>query len=170
MRPIGHRVHIGTLDGEAIEVSMLGFSFDGFWEELSVLFGSRCMEALFAEEQPLMETEGEYETPQEKGRAKILLLPDAVCILPPTTGAVRIPLCFTEELRLDGYILRLATAAGGRYAVGRMGYDTKPFAERAQAAADAVKKARAAALGPIALKEPFTVKGLFRTAQPEHYW
>jgi len=170
LRPIDHRVHVRTLDGEAIEVSMLGFSFDGFWEELNGLFGDRCMEALFADEQPLMVAEGEYEAPREKGRAKLILLPDAVCILPPTTGAVRVPLCFTEELRLDGYLLHLATASGDRYTVGRMGYDTKPFAERARAAADAVKKARAAAIKPFALLEPFTVKGLFRTAQPEHHW
>jgi len=170
LRPRNHRVLIGTLAGEEIEVSMLGFSFDGFWEELTDRFGARSLEALFVEEKQLMLTEGEYETPRERGRAKIALYEDAVCILPGSCNAVRIPLCFTEELAPEGYLLRLTTAAGGRYTVGRMGYDTMPFMERAAQAADRVKKERARALEKLPLTAPFTEKGLFRTAAPEQYW
>ena len=117
-----------------------------------------------------MLSEGDYQTPRESGRAKIALFPDAVCILPQSSGAVRVPLCFARELRLDGYQLSIELETGARYTVGRMGYDTKPFAERARQASDSVKKARAQALGKIAVRPPFTHKGLFRTANPEQYW
>ncbi len=170
LRPLIHRVQLETLAGDEIENSMLGFSYDGFWEELMDLFGKRSLEALFVEESLVMLSEGEYQTPRESGRAKIALFPDAVCILPQTCNAVRIPLCFAEEIRLDGYLLHLTLASGARYTVGRMGYDTKPFAERAQQASDQVKKTRARLLSPLTLQDLFTVKGLFRTGQTEEHW
>ena len=170
LTPLNHRVLVDTLEGERIEISMLGFSYDGFWEELSGCFAARTLEALFVEGAPIMSVEGEYQTPEEKGRARIELYPDAVCILPPSCGAVRIPLCFTRELRLEGYLLHLTANGGARFVVGRMGYDTMPFAQRAQEAADRVKKERAALLAGLKLQPPFTHAGLFRTTTPELYW
>ena len=170
LRPVNHRVLIETRGGETVEISMLGFSFDGFWEELSDLYGRRSMEALFIEETQIMLCEGEYALPGESGRGRIALYPDAVCILPPSSRAVRIPLCFTEEIRLDGYQLTLTLRSGASCVVGKMGYDTKPFYERAAQASDRVKKERRAAEEKLPLHEPFTEKGLFRTKQPEEYW
>ena len=170
IRPINHRVFVDTLDGETVEVSMLGFSYDGFLEELCDCFAKRSMEALFAEETPIMRCEGEYALPQEKGRGIIILLPDAVCILPMRCHAIRIPLCFTKEIRLDGYLLHFTMLSGMTYTVGRMGYDTKPFAERAQAAADRTKKQRNQAIAKLKVAPPYTACGLFRTEEPELYW
>ena len=170
LRPVNHRVLIGTPAGEQIEISMLGFSFDGFWEELTDLYGRRSLEALFVEEDQQMRCEGEYEVPGERGRGVIALYPDAVCILPPSSRAVRIPLCFAERIDLDGYQLTLTLRSGARYAVGKMGYDTQPFAERAARFAAQVKKQRAAAIAALPLQPPFTEKGLFRTKEPEKGW
>lgn len=170
LRPVSHRVYIDLLPSGTVEISMLGHSYDGFWEELNDLFGKRTLEALFIEEKQLMLCEGEYETPRERGRGRIALYEDAVCILPPTCGAVRIPLCFAEEISLDGYVLRISLASGARYSVGRMGYDTKPFAERAARASELVKKQREAVLSAISARPPFTFKGLFRSAKPEEHW
>ena len=170
LRPVNHRVWVTTLEGEAIEISMLGFSFDGFWEELTDLFGQRSRQALFIEEPLVTLSEGEYRTPAESGRGKIALFEDSVCILPETCNAVRIPLCFTEEIRVKGYELTFTTAAGDRYIVARMGYDTQPFAERVVQFSQRVKKERARALEQISLQEPFTVKGLFRIRHPEQSW
>ena len=170
IRPINHRVFVDTLSGETVEISMLGFSYDGFLEELVDCFSKRSMEALFAQESTVMRCEGEYDIAGEKGRGVIVLLPDAICILPMTCSAVRIPLCFTRELSLDGYLLSITMLSGRRYTVGRMGYDTKPFAERAQAAADRTKKKRDAAIKKIQAEPPYTAKGLFRTEEPNLYW
>ena len=170
MVPMNHRVPIDLTDGERVEVSMLGFSYDGFWEELSTAFANRTLEALFVEGAPLMHVEGEYQTPAGKGRAIIELYPDAVCILPPNRGAVRIPLCFTGDIRLNGYMLGITLNSGAQYTVGRMGYDTAPFAERASQAADRVKKERLARISELKTTPPFTHTGLFRTTAPELYW
>ena len=170
IRPINHRVYIDTLSGEKVEISMLGFSYDGFLEELTDCFAKRSMEALFIEEEIIMRCEGEYQLPQESGRGLIVLLPDAVCVLPLTNRAVRIPLCFTREIILDGYQLHLTTVSGVRYTVGKMGYDTKPFAERTQKAAALTKSKRVMALLGSKPEPPFTHCGLFRTGQPELYW
>ena len=54
--------------------------------------------------------------------------------------------------------------------VGRMGYDTHPFAERCERQMQQVKKRRAAHLHTVQTQEPFTEKGLFRTDEEEAYW
>lgn len=170
-RPINHRVFADTLDGESIEISMLGFAYDGFWEELISCFEKRSMEALFAEETPIMRcSDAEYQIPGERGRGVVILLPDAICILPPTCHAVRIPLCFTKDIRLDGYLLNIIMNSGVKYVVGRMGYDTVPFAERTQKARDSIIKKRKQALSRLSLQVPYTRSGLFRTEHPEQYW
>ena len=170
IRPINHRVMIDTLGGGTIEVSMLGFSYDGFLEELTGCFAERSMEALFAKEQVIMRCEGEYKLPGESGRGTIVLLPDAVCVLPPTVRAIRIPLCFTRDITLNGYMLDITMRSGECYTVGRMGYDTKPFAERTVEAAERTKEQRARAIAGLKVDEPFNRCGLFRTQQPELYW
>lgn len=170
IRPINHRVYVDLLGGETVEISMLGFSYDGFLEELTDCFAKRSMEALFAHEEPIMRCEGEYQLADERGRGMIVLLPDAVCVLPMTDKAIRIPLCFTREIRLDGYLLQITMLSGAAYTVGRMGYDTMPFAERAQKAADITKKKRARAIAALEIQPPYSECGLFRTEEPELYW
>ena len=170
IRPKNHRVYIQTSSDGEIEVSMLGFSYDGFLEELTQCFTDRGMEALFAEEAPIMRCEGEYALPQENGRGIIVLLPDAVCVLPLNCRSIRIPLCFTREIKLDGYLLTITMQYGAENTVGRMGYDTKPFAERAQKSAELTKIKREKALAKLKTTAPFTHCGLFRTEQPELYW
>lgn len=148
LRPINHRVFLDMFDGYTIEISMLGFSYDGFWEELVQSFGKRSLDSLFLEEALSMDCEGEYELPAadggapERGRGHILLYPDSVCILPQTSHAVRIPLCFTEKFEQKGYFLYLTLVTGETYGIGRMGYDTIPFMDRCEAFLRKVKKDR----------------------------
>ena len=170
LSPINHRVLIDTFPGEKIEISMLGFAYDGFWEELMKSFSQRSLEALFVDETVIMHCEGEYQIFDEKGRAIVMLFPDAICILPQTCHAIRIPLTFTREIQLDGYMLHITMFSGQRYSVGRMGYDTRFFAERAKKAANRVKRQRSQGIEKVQLQAPFSQKGLFRTQQADHYW
>ncbi len=170
LSPLNHRVVLELLSGERIEITMLGFSYDGFWEELSGCYAARSLEALFVEGAPLMSCEGEYQLSDDAGRGRVELYPDAVCILPPNCRALRIPLCFTEQILLDGYLIRLTLFDGTVYTVGRMGYDTKPFAERAIQCMERTKKERAALLGRVAPRADFPHPGLFRTTQTELSW
>ena len=176
IRPINHRIFLDLLNGETAEISMLGFSFDGFYEELLQCFGERSKEALFVEEELIMQCEGEYALPEdsegakEAGRCLIALYPDAVCILPQTSHAVRIPLAFTAGIDRQGYCLYLTMQSGDVYMVGKMGYDTEAFEERCRRQTEKTKKKRAQLTAQIALQEPFTQKGLFRTRDEENYW
>ena len=175
LRPINHRVFVDLFDGSSVEISMLGFSYDGFWEELMTAFGSRSLEALFIEEPLLMDCEGEYGLPMEdggteRGRCKVQLYTDAVCILPQTSRAVRIPLCFAEEIVLEGYQLSIRMRTGEVYLVGKMGYDTKPFAERCMDSWKKTVKTRSQMLASLKTEQPFLHPGLFRTMQTEEHW
>ena len=170
LRPIGHRIYVGTLAGEQIEISMLGFSFDGFWKELTDCYGARSLEALFVEEEQLMLCEGEYNIPGASGRTNVALYPDAVCILPENCRAVRIPLCYAREITLNGYWINLTMQSGAVFLVGKMGYDTVPFYERAIRASEQVRREREKILAKTPLADPFNEKGLFRTGEPDVYW
>lgn len=170
LTPLNHRVVLELCSGEHVEITMLGFSYDGFWEELSGSFAARSLEALFVEGAPLMSCEGEYQIPGDAGRGQIELYADAVCILPPNSHAVRLPLCFTERIDLDGYLIRLTLFDGTVFSFGRMGYDTKPFAERACQSMERSKKERAALLAGVPQKPLFPRAGLFRTTQKELSW
>ena len=176
MKPINHRVYITLSDGSQAEISMLGFSFDGFWEELVGCFAERTRDALFIEEEKLMDCEGEYNIPgssmdqREAGRGRVQLYTDAVCVLPESSHAVRIPLCFTQDISLNGYQLLLRMRTGEEYMVGKMGYDTKPFAERVMKQAKITKQQREKLLQGVEAQEVFPEKGLFRTRQEGEYW
>jgi len=191
LKPVNHRVIISLLEGKQAVISMLGFSFDGFWEELLRCFGVRTAESLFIEEEKLMECDAEYQLPVlsnpmvasgilpyesirntdvEMGRGRVQLYTDSICILPETCHAIRVPLCFTSDISLDGYLLHIRMRGGEEYMVGRMGNDTHPFAERAIRQAKKVKEKREERLFHVGLTEPFTEKGLFRTADEDTYW
>ncbi len=171
-----HRVYIYLLTGATITVSMLGHSFDGFCENLSKSFNARSLESLFIEEECIMDCTGEFMipatsvSPAEQGRGRIALYPDSVCILPESSQAVRIPLCFAANINLNGYQIMISMRTGEVYSFGKMGYDTQPFAERCiKYAGDSVKK-RNALLSSITAEKPYTQKGLFRTAEEGKYW
>ncbi len=170
LSPINHRVIIDTLSNEKIEISMLGFSFDGFWKEIVDSYNARCLQSLFIDEALVMSCEANYVLPEEAGRGVVSLYTDCVCILPPSFRAVRLPLCYADRIDLNGYDLSITMRSGTVYTVGKMGYDTKPFTERCVNNSNVVKKQRAAAAASLPLNPPFVSKGLFRTKQPELFW
>ena len=170
LTPMNHRVWIDTLQGGRFEISMLGFSYDGFWEELSNAFADRSLAALFVEDAPIMRVEGEYETAEERGRAWICLFSDAICILPQTEHALRLPLCYAASLEATGYRMTVTMRSGASCSIGKMGYETQPFFERAQKAMAKTKAERAKLLAARKPSAPFTQVGLFRTTQSEFFW
>ena len=167
LRPVSHKVYIER-SNTTEEIGMLGFSYDGFWEELLGAFGDRSLEALFTEENPIMKCEGEFSFSGESGRALIMLFSDSVCILPQTENARRIPLCFTENIDIDGYIMHLTLDTGEEYSVGKMGYDTKPFFERTQSAAKKIRETRKEKLAALTQKPPFEKILLLRTQSTDY--
>ena len=176
IKPINHRVIISLMDGTEIVVSMLGFSYDGFWEELTGCFGERTLQALFVQEETIMKCEGEYSyypegiTEKEIGRGNVILVSDAVIILPVSSHAVRVPLFYAESISIEGYRITIGMKDGREYQVGKFGYDTMPFFERCEAAFKKTVARRQQLLDSFTTEDPFTYKGLFRTIQDEEYW
>ena len=174
--PNNFRVYIYLLNGTTLTVSMLGHSFDGFCEEFSKCFNARSLDSLFIDEECIMDCASEFQipatsvSPAEQGRGRISLYPDSVCILPESSQAVRIPLCFAANINLNGYQINISMRTGELYSFGKMGYDTQPFAERCiKYAGDSVKK-RNSLISAITAEAPYTQKGLFRTAEEGKYW
>lgn len=170
LTPMNHRVWIDTLRGEQLEVSMLGYSYDGFWKELSEAFSARNLTALFVEDPPIMQSEGEYQTPEERGRATVALFPDALCLLPHSVRVLRLPLCFAAELTVSGYWMTIRMRSGLQVSVGKMGYDSQPFFERTQKALTQTQTDRARLSAALRVSAPFRQAGLFRTTQAGLFW
>ncbi|MBO4863719.1 MAG: hypothetical protein J5517_05110 [Eubacterium sp.] len=176
LKPINHRVMLTLLDGTGIEISMLGFSYDGFWEELTGCFGERTLQALFVQEETIMKCEGEYSyypedhPEKEAGRGQVILVSDAVIILPQSSNAVRVPLFYAESVTIDGYQIMIKMKDGRGYQIGKFGYDTKPFFERCETAFKKTTAKRQKLLDGFTSEKPFTYKGLFRTIQETEFW
>lgn len=170
MFPNNHSVHLELLSGREIVFSMLGFSFDGFWDELVKAYENRCLESMFIEEQVVMRCEGEYRLPAESGRGTVILYPDSLCILPPSDNSVRLAFSQVREMTVTGYTMTVSMLCGKSYAVGRMGYDTMPFFERAEKLWKKNNLERARMIKTVAVESPYTVGGIFRTCHPEQYW
>lgn len=168
LRPVDHNVYIDTISG-TIEIAMLGHSFDGFWEELTGLYGNRSLEALYTKAPATMTCGGEYQIGNESGYAIVMLFPDSVCILPPTMTARRIALAFAETVTIEGYTIHIAMDSGEKYSVGKMGYDTMPFFERLQNYRNDIIYSRQVKLDALSPSEPFQKCGLFRTDSDEHW-
>lgn len=168
--PNNHSIHLDLFPGKKIVISMLGFSFDGFWDELQKSYENRCLASMFIEEQVVMRCEGEYNLPTESGRCSIVLYPDSICILPPSDKSVRLAFSQIKELSVSGYIMTVSMLSGKVYTVGRMGYDTLPFFERAENLWKKNNLERARIIQTLHVEPPYTVSGIFRTYHPEQYW
>ena len=168
--PNNHNIHLELLSGRKLVISMLGFSFDGFWDELQKTYENRCLSSMFIEEQVVMRCEGEYSLPTEAGRCSIVLYPDSICILPPSDKSVRLAFSQIKELSVSGYTMSVSMLSGKTYTVGRMGYDTMPFFERADHLWKKNNLERTRIIQTLHVEPPYTVSGIFRTYHPEHYW
>lgn len=168
--PNNHNITLELLSGRKIVISMLGFAFDGFWDELLKSYENRCLESMFIEEQVVMRCEGEYKLPAESGRGTVVLYPDSICILPPSDNSVRLAFSQVKELSVSGYIMTVCMISGKTYTVGRMGYDTMPFFERAEKLWKKNNLERERIIQALHVEPPFNVCGIFRTCHPEQYW
>ena len=168
LRPINNKIYIDTING-TVEIAMLGHSFDGFWEELTRLYGNRSLEALYTKDPVIMTCEGEYQIGDEAGHAIVMLFPDSVCILPPTRTARRIALAFAETVTMEEYTIHIAMDSGEKYSVGKMGHNTMPFFERLQNCRDDTIRSRQIKLDALSPSDPFQTCGLFRNDSDEHW-
>lgn len=131
-RLINYHMFLDKAEGQ-IEVSMLGLNTEGFFEKLWEAYDQRTLEALFVRGGCLYKTEGDYSYKEDdtaaQSKARILLYPDCMVILPHDSRARRVPLCFAYEPVKEGFTITVKLDTGETYSVSRLGKDTDPFFE-----------------------------------------
>lgn len=116
---------------QTAELSQLGYQTEDFFEKLWQAYNLKCRKALFVEESPAFDAEGDYaySEPEAQARsiAKIQLFSDCLCLFPHDLGARRVPLCFSSAPVRTGFAIDLGLDTGECYRVGRLGHNTEPF-------------------------------------------
>lgn len=130
MRLLNYHLLLDT-DSGVIELQRFGLETENLFEKLWLAYDARSRQALFLNGAPERESEGTYAyregTPERHSTAKAALYPDSLCILPHDAGARRVPLCFADEPKIEGYTATLTLDTGEMYQIGRLGHDTLPF-------------------------------------------
>lgn len=119
---------------DTVELSWLGKDTESFFEHVWSAINKQSEKALFNETKPEREIEADYAYNEVgglkasgKGRAKIHLYQDGICIFPHDNGSRRIPLCFVSSVNEKGYELTINLDTGDSYMIARMGQETTPF-------------------------------------------
>ena len=124
-----YAVTIRTQDGSFM-FSRMGNWSRPFYDALCRKYNKAVRQALFIEGSPIMTAHSEYQCIENShtigGAAPTMIYENCICVLPPDTGARRIPLCFLTGMDKGDYELSLKLS-DDKYAFHRMGYDTDPF-------------------------------------------
>lgn len=133
MRLINYHLHLRLRDGEA-HISQLGYQTEEFFEQVWLAYAAKSRDALFQDGSPAMSCEGDYayrETDVEAhGIAKFEQFDDCVCLFPHDVGARRIPLCFAQSLKREGFSMTIVLDTAEAYRLARLGRDTDGFFDR----------------------------------------
>jgi predicted transposase YbfD/YdcC len=127
---INYKLLIKT-EQDTLTLSQLGYQITPAYEQIYERYNKKVLKALFIDEPPLFETNGEYRYSDERGSgegsAAVKLFERCLCILPPNEGGRRIPLCFVRTIEKENYRLKLTLDTGETYELIRMGWDTENF-------------------------------------------
>jgi hypothetical protein len=136
MRLLNYRLNLVLRDRQA-QISQLGYRTEDFFEELWAAYAAKSKASLFVDDAPDMCSEGDYAYAEPAGDAhgiaKLEVYGECVCVHPHDVGARRIPLCFADECRREGFSLTLGLDTGERYRLARLGRDTDGFFDRVEA-------------------------------------
>ena len=108
MRLINYRIML-FLEKETIELSSLGYETENFFEQLWLAYEEKSREALLIDSEAIMSCEGDYSYTEgdctRSSIAKLVLYPEALCIVPHDCGARRFPFCFGSVPERNGFVL-----------------------------------------------------------------
>jgi hypothetical protein len=126
-------VHINTAE-QSYVISRLGNACDWFFNELYAAYNRKVLKALFVEGEVILETSGDYQIyeygNQLRGKGKVLLYQNCLCILPPDSGARRIPYSFISDLKREQYTIKIILNASEYCSISKLGYDTDIFIKK----------------------------------------
>ena len=127
----GYDVAAETAQGRYV-FSRMGQWCQPFYDALLEAYNKKVLKALFVAGAPVLTAKGTY-TGDEFGQtiggaAPVRVYENCVCVLPPDTGARRIPLCFLTAMDRTAYETTLRIGGDERYTMAKLGYDADPFA------------------------------------------
>lgn len=119
---------------DTVELSWLGADTENFFEHVWSAVNKQAEKALFNDTAAERKFEADYAYNEvggvkvnARGRAKIQLYPDCICVFPHDKGSRRIPFCFVKDVSEQGYELTITLDTGDSYTIARMGQETTPF-------------------------------------------
>lgn len=111
--------------GGAVTASRMGQEAEWLYQKLYGAYNDAVLAALLVDGESSFEADGTYLAEESEivwqGQAVIRLYEDCLCILPPDEHARRIPLCFLNSVKMDGFSLELTLATGERYTLSDLG-------------------------------------------------
>ncbi|NLA86057.1 MAG: hypothetical protein GX847_01990 [Clostridiales bacterium] len=117
----------------SVQVSQMGRDADVLCEKLWDAYNARTLKAFFIQDGQQFQAQGEYRYSDDGGKsqgtAKILLYENCLCIMPLSSDARRIPLCFVTESVMTGYSIKMTLDTGETYEIIRLGDRTKRLFE-----------------------------------------
>jgi hypothetical protein len=142
IRPGAYRLEALQLDGTLLTFSQLGYETDPFVHQVFQSWNAFVSSALFVDEPCLLEVKGDhdYQAPavpllqqpalhdsDAHGDTRFRLYDSSLMVLPLRGPVRRIPLCFVQDVRRDGWQIVLRTDTGETLSLGRLGHDTEPM-------------------------------------------
>jgi hypothetical protein len=137
--PAAYRLEVRQLDQSVLTFSQLGYDYDSFVYQVFLSWNAFVSDARFIDEPCLLEVKGDvdFQAPaipllqlppvhvsDLHGDARFRLHASSLMVLPLRGPVLRIPLCFVQSLRRDGWQIVVLTDQGERLSLGRLGYET----------------------------------------------
>ena len=160
LRPGPYRVEAVRTDGSSVAFTQLGYEFEAFLFQAYRAWNAYVADALFVDEPCAFETTGDYslrspaspllglpaaESSDAHGDTRFRVHASSLLVLPLRAPVVRIPLCFVQGIRRDGFRIEVRTDGGALLVLSRLGHDTDA-AHKVLVDALEVQAARALAL------------------------
>ncbi len=105
----------------------MGQQNEWMFNELYAAYNKKVLAALLVAEAPILSAEGACAYDGIKERAKILVFPDCLCILPQGKSGRRYPFAFMNGLKKEGYSLSVSLSTGEGCTFSMLGQDFEPL-------------------------------------------
>jgi hypothetical protein len=119
-----YTVYIVTAE-QSYAINRLGNAGEWFYNELYTAYNRKVLAVLFVQGESILETEGDYIVAEYgdrlQGRGKILLYQDCLCILPPNSGARRIPYSFISDIKREQYSIEIVLSPCESCIISKLG-------------------------------------------------
>lgn len=113
--------------GRSYRFFHMGQQNEWMFNELYAAYNQKVLSALLVTDAPLLTAEGICAYDGKKERAKILVFPGCLCILPQGKSGRRYPFVFMNGMKREGYALSVSLSTGEECTFSMLGQDLEPL-------------------------------------------